>query len=155
MPRTPTPPTSTLAPTAGTIGAQATAFASAATEGAAQTQTEGEKANARAASKVSARLRWNSILNQVTRRGSFTGNSAGVLGVFFLFLFFFAEICERGTDWVRNTALIYNGFNSTLDSYRGGKHDIYGSMFAGACTGALWKCTGLSSSSSLFFLLLD
>lgn len=117
MPRTPTPPTSTLAPTAGTIGAQATAFASAATEGAAQTQTEGEKANARAASKVSARLRWNSILNQVTRRGSFTGNSAGVL------------------------ALIYNGFNSTLDSYRGGKHDIYGSMFAGACTGALWKCT--------------
>lgn len=43
------------------------------------------------------------------------------------------------------SALIYNGFNSTLDSYRGGKHDIYGSMFAGACTGALWKCTGESN----------
>lgn len=40
------------------------------------------------------------------------------------------------------TALIYNGFNSTLDSYRGGKHDIYGSMFAGACTGVVWRCTG-------------
>lgn len=39
-------------------------------------------------------------------------------------------------------ALIYNGFNSTLDSYRGGKHDIYGSMFAGACTGVVWRCTG-------------
>lgn len=31
----------------------------------------------------SARLRLNSILNSVTRRGSFMGNSAGVLGTFF------------------------------------------------------------------------
>ncbi|KAL8287522.1 hypothetical protein RQP46_003380 [Phenoliferia psychrophenolica] len=136
-PRTPTP-TSTLPsttpssatataaappqPPASAIGAQARAFAeaSALKAGAAGTTPGGAPDVKAAAAKVSSRLRWNNILNQVTRRGSFTGNSAGVL------------------------ALIYNGFNSTLDSYRGGKHDIYGSMFAGACTGALWKCTGES-----------
>jgi len=62
------------------------------------------------------RLRINSILNSVTRRGSFTGNSAGVL------------------------ALIYNGINSSIDAWRG-KHDAYGSMGAGALTGALFKST--------------
>lgn len=36
---------------------------------------------------------------------------------------------------------MYNGFNSTFDSVRG-KHDIYGSMTAGALTGLLWRCTG-------------
>ncbi|KAH8832364.1 hypothetical protein DL96DRAFT_650669 [Flagelloscypha sp. PMI_526] len=41
------------------------------------------------------RLRINSILNSVTRRGTFIGNSAGVL------------------------ALAYNGVNSTIDAYRG------------------------------------
>ncbi|KAM0752090.1 Tim17-domain-containing protein [Meredithblackwellia eburnea MCA 4105] len=122
-----TPPTTNASPasataTASAIGAQTRSFAESASaagtggaagaEGAANAQ-----AQARQQRQISARLRWNNILNQVTRRGSFTGNSAGVL------------------------ALIYNGFNSTLDSYRGGKHDIYGSMFAGACTGALWKCT--------------
>ncbi|KAK4705030.1 hypothetical protein P7C70_g1178, partial [Phenoliferia sp. Uapishka_3] len=113
-----TPP-ATSQPTASAIGAQARAFAegTAAKAGAAATGGPDVKTAAQNAAKVSSRLRWNNILNQVTRRGSFTGNSAGVL------------------------ALIYNGFNSTLDSYRGGKHDIYGSMFAGACTGALWKCT--------------
>lgn len=62
------------------------------------------------------RLRLNTVLNSVTRRGSFMGNSAGVL------------------------ALIYNAINSSLDRYRG-KHDIYGSMLAGAGTGAIFKCT--------------
>ncbi|KDQ61584.1 hypothetical protein JAAARDRAFT_171877 [Jaapia argillacea MUCL 33604] len=64
----------------------------------------------------SARLRINSILNSVTRRGTFIGNSAGVL------------------------ALVYNGFNSSIDHFRG-KHDILGSMSAGALTGALYKST--------------
>ncbi|KAF9511388.1 hypothetical protein BS47DRAFT_1377209 [Hydnum rufescens UP504] len=64
----------------------------------------------------SARLRINSILNSVTRRGSFMGNSAGVL------------------------ALIYNAINSSIDSYRG-RHDAYGSMAAGGLTGALFKST--------------
>ncbi|KAH0582958.1 Mitochondrial import inner membrane translocase subunit tim23 [Termitomyces sp. J132] len=63
-----------------------------------------------------ARLRINSILNSVTRRGTFIGNSAGVL------------------------ALVYNGVNSSIDAFRG-KHDTLGSMGAGAVTGALFKST--------------
>ncbi|KAF7973962.1 hypothetical protein HWV62_13930 [Athelia sp. TMB] len=62
------------------------------------------------------RLRINSVLNSVTRRGTFIGNSAGVL------------------------ALVYNGVNSTFDALRG-KHDIFGSMAAGAVTGGLYKST--------------
>lgn len=62
------------------------------------------------------RLRINSVLNSVTRRGTFIGNSAGVL------------------------ALVYNGVNSSIDSYRG-KHDTLGSMTAGAITGVLYKST--------------
>ncbi|KAG8826135.1 Mitochondrial import inner membrane translocase subunit tim23 [Serendipita sp. 401] len=64
----------------------------------------------------SARLRLNSVLNGVTRRGTFLGNSAGVL------------------------ALIYNVVNSSIDSIRG-KHDIWGGMAAGGLCGALYKCT--------------
>ncbi|KAF8629054.1 hypothetical protein AX15_003554 [Amanita polypyramis BW_CC] len=63
-----------------------------------------------------ARLRINSILNSITRRGTFIGNSAGVL------------------------ALVYNGINSSIDGVRG-KHDILGSMAAGALTGAMFKST--------------
>ncbi|KAI0741556.1 mitochondrial import inner membrane translocase subunit tim23 [Daedaleopsis nitida] len=63
-----------------------------------------------------ARLRVNSVLNSVTRRGTFIGNSAGCL------------------------ALVYNAFNSSIDHFRG-QHDTYGSMAAGALTGALYKST--------------
>ncbi|KAF8740012.1 hypothetical protein AX14_009132 [Amanita brunnescens Koide BX004] len=63
-----------------------------------------------------ARLRINSVLNSVTRRGTFIGNSAGVL------------------------ALVYNGLNSSIDAMRG-KHDTLGSMTAGALTGAIFKST--------------
>ncbi|KAK7687974.1 Mitochondrial import inner membrane translocase subunit tim23 [Cerrena zonata] len=63
-----------------------------------------------------ARLRINSILNSVTRRGTFIGNSAGVL------------------------ALVYNGINSTIDAVRE-KHDTAGSMAAGFLTGALYRST--------------
>ncbi|KAJ6624967.1 Tim17/Tim22/Tim23/Pmp24 family-domain-containing protein [Mycena sp. CBHHK59/15] len=62
------------------------------------------------------RLRINSVLNSVTRRGTFIGNSAGVL------------------------ALVYNGVNSSIDAMRG-KHDILGSMGAGGITGAMYKST--------------
>jgi len=61
-------------------------------------------------------LRINSILNSVTRRGTFIGNSAGVM------------------------ALLYNGVNSSIDAFRG-KHDTMGSMAAGAVTGAIFKST--------------
>lgn len=40
------------------------------------------------------------------------------------------------------TALLYNGINSSIDKYRG-RHDIWGSMVAGAGTGAIWRSTGL------------
>jgi len=63
-----------------------------------------------------ARLRINSVLNSVTRRGTFIGNSAGVL------------------------ALVYNGINSSIDHWRG-RHDAVGSMVAGALTGAIYKST--------------
>ncbi|BGP17768.1 hypothetical protein JCM10213_001730 [Rhodosporidiobolus nylandii] len=77
-----------------------------------------EAAAAQAAKQsVSFRLRWNNILNQVTRRGTHMGNSAGVL------------------------ALIYNGINSTIDVYRGNVHDAYGSMAAAAATGVIWRST--------------
>jgi import inner membrane translocase subunit TIM23 len=62
------------------------------------------------------RLRINGVLNAVTRRGPFLGNSAGVI------------------------AMVYNGFNSTIGYYRG-KHDMSNSVVAGALSGALFKST--------------
>ncbi|WFC99296.1 Mitochondrial import inner membrane translocase subunit tim23 [Malassezia yamatoensis] len=61
------------------------------------------------------RLRVNAILNQVTRRSTFIGNSAGVI------------------------AMTYNLFDASIDAMRG-KHDIYGSMASGALSGALFRC---------------
>lgn len=60
------------------------------------------------------RLRLNTVLNHITKRGPFLGNNAGVL------------------------ALTYNLFDSALDAFRG-KHDIYNSVVAGALAGALFK----------------
>jgi len=62
------------------------------------------------------RLRLNGVLNAVTRRGPFLGNSAGVI------------------------AMVYNGINSTIGHYRG-KHDMTNSVVAGALSGALFKST--------------
>ncbi|KAJ4362971.1 Mitochondrial import inner membrane translocase subunit tim23 [Neocucurbitaria cava] len=62
------------------------------------------------------RLRLNGVLNAVTRRGPFLGNSAGVI------------------------AMVYNGVNSTIGYYRG-KHDMTNSIVAGALSGALFKST--------------
>lgn len=66
--------------------------------------------------QVSARLRLNYVLNAVTRRGPFLGNSLGVV------------------------AIIYNGINSSLGAARG-RHDIYNSVAAGTLAGVLFKCT--------------
>ena len=62
------------------------------------------------------KLRLNSVLNSITRRGPFLGNSAGVL------------------------ALVYNGINSTIGYYRG-RHDTFNSLSAGAISGMLFKST--------------
>ncbi|KKZ68138.1 hypothetical protein GX50_05352 [[Emmonsia] crescens] len=62
------------------------------------------------------RLRLNGVLNSITRRGPFLGNSAGVL------------------------AMVYNGINSTLGHFRG-KHDAANSILAGALSGMLFKST--------------
>lgn len=65
----------------------------------------------------STKLRINSILNACTRRGTFMGNSLGVL------------------------ALFYNAVNATIDSYRG-QHDLAGGLAAGAISGALFRAPG-------------
>lgn len=62
------------------------------------------------------KLRLNSVLNAVTRRGPFLGNSAGVI------------------------AMVYNGFNSFIGHARG-KHDSANSVLAGALSGMLFKST--------------
>jgi import inner membrane translocase subunit TIM23 len=62
------------------------------------------------------KLRLNSVLNAVTRRGPFLANSAGVI------------------------ALVYNGFNSYI-GYMRGKHDSANSIAAGALSGMLFKST--------------
>ncbi|ORY10329.1 mitochondrial import inner membrane translocase subunit tim23 [Clohesyomyces aquaticus] len=62
------------------------------------------------------RLRLNGVLNAVTRRGPFLGNSAGVV------------------------AMVYNGVNSTIGHYRG-KHDATNSVVAGGISGAIFKST--------------
>jgi import inner membrane translocase subunit TIM23 len=62
------------------------------------------------------KLRLNSALNAITRRGPFLGNSAGVI------------------------ALMYNGINSTIGYYRG-KHDAFNSVAAGGISGMVFKST--------------
>ena len=62
------------------------------------------------------KLRLNSALNAITRRGPFLGNSAGVI------------------------ALMYNGINSTIGYYRG-RHDSLNSIAAGSISGMIFKCT--------------
>ena len=62
------------------------------------------------------KLRLNSVLNSMTRRGPFLANSAGVI------------------------AMVYNGINSTIGYYRG-RHDSVNSIVAGALSGMLFKST--------------
>ncbi|KAI5850007.1 Tim17/Tim22/Tim23/Pmp24 family-domain-containing protein [Tricharina praecox] len=62
------------------------------------------------------RLKLNGVLNAITRRGPFMGNSAGVL------------------------AMVYNGINSTVGYYRG-KHDTANSVISGLIAGAIFKST--------------
>ncbi|KTW28897.1 hypothetical protein T552_01526 [Pneumocystis carinii B80] len=70
----------------------------------------------RASKAISMRVKVNSILNAMTRRGPLLGNSAGVI------------------------ALGYNAANSTLGYYRG-KHDDLNSIISGGLAGAVYKST--------------
>ncbi|CAI7660352.1 hypothetical protein N7527_010316 [Penicillium freii] len=67
-------------------------------------------------STAAPKIRLNGVLNSVTRRGPFLGNSAGVV------------------------AMVYNGFNSSLGYVRG-KHDASNSIVAGALSGMVFKST--------------
>ncbi|SLM37622.1 mitochondrial import inner membrane translocase subunit tim23 [Lasallia pustulata] len=71
------------------------------------------------------KLRLNSVLNSITRRGPFLGNSAGVI------------------------AMVYNGINSTIGHYRG-KHDSANSVAAGALSGMLFKSAWAITRKALF-----
>ncbi|KAI9926381.1 hypothetical protein ASPWEDRAFT_32209 [Aspergillus wentii DTO 134E9] len=62
------------------------------------------------------KIRLNGVLNSVTRRGPFLGNSAGVV------------------------AMVYNGLNSGI-GYARGKHDSANSVVAGALSGMVFKST--------------
>lgn len=62
------------------------------------------------------KIRLNAVLNSITRRGPFLGNSAGVV------------------------AMVYNGVNSTI-GYMRGKHDAANSIAAGALSGMIFKST--------------
>lgn len=70
----------------------------------------------RSPSNAPPKLRLNSVLNSMTRRGPFLGNSAGIV------------------------AMVYNGINSTIGYYRG-RHDSANSVVAGALSGMLFKST--------------
>ena len=62
------------------------------------------------------KIRLNAVLNSVTRRGPFLGNSAGVV------------------------AMMYNGLNSYF-GYLRGKHDAANSIAAAGISGMVFKCT--------------
>jgi import inner membrane translocase subunit TIM23 len=91
--------------------------------------------------RSSTKLRLNSILNGVTRRGTLLGNSLGVLGESYVH-----NRVDRRLKLGR-LAIFYNITNSTLDHFRG-KHDVFNSLGAAAASGAIYKSTG---QSHLFF----
>ena len=62
------------------------------------------------------RLKLNAVLNSVTRRGPFLGNSAGMI------------------------AMVYNLVNGSLVYWRG-RHDAFNSVSAGAISGMIFKST--------------
>lgn len=67
-------------------------------------------------SQGATKVRLNTTLNSITRRGPGVGNAVGVI------------------------AMLYNGTNSLID-YSRGTHDIFSSLAAGGISGAIFKCT--------------
>ena len=70
----------------------------------------------KAAPTAPPKLKLNSVLNAMTRRGPFLGNNAAVI------------------------AMGYNAINSTIGTLRG-KHDAANSVLAGMIAGVVWKST--------------
>ncbi|KAG0168900.1 Mitochondrial import inner membrane translocase subunit tim23 [Apophysomyces sp. BC1034] len=70
----------------------------------------------RSASAPNARVRLNTTLNTITRRGPGWGNAVGVV------------------------AMMYNGTTAMID-YSRGKHDMFNSIAGGAISGAIFKST--------------
>ncbi|SAM02920.1 hypothetical protein [Absidia glauca] len=68
------------------------------------------------ATSTNAKVRLNTTLNTITRRGPGLGNSVGVI------------------------AMMYNGTTAMIDASRG-THDIFNSIAGGAVSGAIFKCT--------------
>lgn len=87
-------------------------YLSALTLGGAWGMQEGLRRSAGQAPK----LRLNSTLNAITRRGPYLGNSAGVV------------------------AIVYNVLNSSIGYFRG-KHDTMNSVLAGFLSGVMFKST--------------
>jgi len=70
------------------------------------------------------KIQLNGVLNSMTRRGPFVGNSVGVF------------------------AMMYNGINSMIGAYRG-KHDFMNSALAGAASGAIFRSTAGPRSAGI------
>jgi import inner membrane translocase subunit TIM23 len=73
----------------------------------------------------SARLRINAILNAISRRGPFVGNSVGILAMF------------------------YNGINSGIGAQYGKENEALNSVIAGTISGILFKSTGILKTLSI------
>ena len=80
------------------------------------------------------RMRANSLLNGLTRRGPFMANTLGVL----------SRICLSSSPVVTLfiAAMAYSPLESCICHFRG-KKDLWNSVVAAAITGALYKSTGL------------
>ncbi|KAG2236077.1 hypothetical protein INT48_006093 [Thamnidium elegans] len=90
-----------------------TTYLAGLTLGGAVGMAEGLKKSAGAANM---KVRLNTTLNSITRRGPGIGNSLGVI------------------------AMLYNGTTSMIDASRG-THDVFNSLAGGAVSGAIFKCT--------------
>ncbi|KAI8086347.1 Tim17/Tim22/Tim23/Pmp24 family-domain-containing protein [Halteromyces radiatus] len=91
-----------------------TAYLAGLTLGGAFGLAEGLKKSSTTSTNMKVRL--NTTLNTITRRGPGLGNSVGVI------------------------AMMYNGTTAMIDASRG-THDIFNSIAGGAISGAIFKCT--------------
>ena len=102
------------------------------------------------------KLRINTVLNSVTRRGPLVGNSCGILGSYIIqaSLFITWSLLILTVSWL--LAMGYNGINGVITTIRG-RHDAVNNIAAGALVGAIFKSTGktyIFVAVALLFCLL-